>query len=106
MFYVLRFAEPQGSSFTIPTTFAGFKVCNMGLSARLFSREGFCPPSHFYRRAFVLPAIFMGRLLIALLFLDGIAFSGRAFVLHSGNISSYTLKCIKIMWLIYAFYLF
>jgi hypothetical protein len=44
------------------------------LSALLFSREGFCPPSHFYRRAFVRPFIFTGGLLSAL------SFSRRAFV--------------------------
>jgi hypothetical protein len=64
------------------------------LSALLFSREGFCPPCHFYGRAFVRPDIFTGGLLSALSFsregfcppchfLMGGLLSGRAFVLHS-----------------------
>jgi hypothetical protein len=64
------------------------------LSALLFSREGFCPPSHFYGRAFVRPVIFTGGLLSALSFSregfcppcqfwTGRLLSGRAFVLHS-----------------------
>jgi hypothetical protein len=38
------------------------------LSALLFSRESFCPPSHFYGKVFVRLVIFMGGLLSALSF--------------------------------------
>jgi hypothetical protein len=64
------------------------------MSALLFSREGFCPPSHFYWRAFVRLVIFAGGLLSALSFsregfcppchfFTGGLLSGGAFVLHS-----------------------
>jgi hypothetical protein len=73
------------------------------LSAILFSREGFCPPSYFYGRAFVCPVILTGGLLSALSFSregfcppcqfwTGGLLSGRAFVLHSFNYLPYGKK--------------